>query len=264
MERAYPRLAALRSGSTSCRRNRRSCARTTTGRGACDFLLGQLLDYFDKHDLWKDTALILSTDHGFLLGEHDFWAKNRMNMYEEIVHIPLFFYHPDHAAKRWREAHCAHPDDRPRADLTWTSAAHQSRRRLKDIPLLPVLAKDRTLRDGAIFGYFGGAVNVTDGRYTYHRYPADLATQEIYQYTLMPTHLWERFSTEELKDATLAPPQPFTKGVPTLKVPVVSTSPMLQQLRSRRIARTGNPALRSRQRPRPGDASRQCARKSSG
>ena len=24
-------------------------------------------------------------------------------------------------------------------------------------------------------GYFGGAVNVTDGRYTYHRYPADLA-----------------------------------------------------------------------------------------
>ena len=56
----------------------------------CDFLLGQLLDYFDAHDLWKDTALVVSTDHGFLLGEHDFWAKNRMNLYEEIVHIPLF------------------------------------------------------------------------------------------------------------------------------------------------------------------------------
>ena len=23
----------------------------------CDHLLGQLLDYFDQHDLWKDTAL---------------------------------------------------------------------------------------------------------------------------------------------------------------------------------------------------------------
>src|SRR5215204_3156422 len=57
----------------------------------------QLLDYFDEHDLWKDTALVVTTDHGFLLGEHDFWAKNRMNLYEEITHIPLFFYHPDHA-----------------------------------------------------------------------------------------------------------------------------------------------------------------------
>jgi arylsulfatase A-like enzyme len=53
----------------------------------CDFLLGRLLDYFDAHGLWTDTALVVTTDHGFLLGEHDFWAKNRMNLYEEIVHI---------------------------------------------------------------------------------------------------------------------------------------------------------------------------------
>ncbi|MFT2214589.1 sulfatase-like hydrolase/transferase [Rhizobium giardinii] len=60
----------------------------------CDFLIGQLLDYFDTQDLWRDTALVVTTDHGFLLGEHDFWAKNRMNMYEEIVHIPLFVHDP--------------------------------------------------------------------------------------------------------------------------------------------------------------------------
>ena len=73
----------------------------------CDFLLGQLLDYFDAHDLWKDTALVVTTDHGFLLGEHDFWAKNRMNLYEEIVHIPLFVHDP-------RRAHgSGHADRRP-------------------------------------------------------------------------------------------------------------------------------------------------------
>ena len=60
----------------------------------CDFLIGEVIDYFDRHDMWKDTALIVTTDHGFLLGEHDFWAKNRMNMYEEIVHIPLFVHDP--------------------------------------------------------------------------------------------------------------------------------------------------------------------------
>ena len=37
-------------------------------------------------------------------------------------------------------------------------------------------------------------MNVTDGRYTYHRYPADLVEQEIYQYTLMPTHIFEPFT----------------------------------------------------------------------
>ena len=49
------------------------------------------LDYFDENNLWKDTALIVGTDHG-LLGEHDWWAKNRMPLYEEISHIPLFFF----------------------------------------------------------------------------------------------------------------------------------------------------------------------------
>ena len=52
-------------------------------------------------------------------------------------------------------------------------------------------AGDDGARDAVIFGYFGGAVNVADGRYTYHRFPADLATQEIYQYTLMPTHIFD-------------------------------------------------------------------------
>ena len=37
---------------------------------------------------------MVTTDHGFLLGEHDFWAKNRMNLYEEVAHIPLFVHDP--------------------------------------------------------------------------------------------------------------------------------------------------------------------------
>ncbi|NBT41259.1 MAG: sulfatase, partial [Alphaproteobacteria bacterium] len=54
-----------------------------------DEYFGHLLDFFDAHNLWSDTALILTTDHGFLLGEHDWWAKNRMPVYDEIAHIPL-------------------------------------------------------------------------------------------------------------------------------------------------------------------------------
>jgi arylsulfatase A-like enzyme len=191
----------------------------------CDFLLGQLLDHFDRHDLWRDTALVVTTDHGFLLGEHDFWAKNRMNMYEEIVHIPLFLHDP----RRPTSAGVR------RSALTQTIDLAATFLDLYDVPavaemeghsLLPLLDAERPLRQGALFGYFGGAINVTDGRYTYHRFPPDPRAQELYQYTLMPTHIWEPFTPGELAGAALAQPMPFTKGAPVLKIPVTERSPM--------------------------------------
>ena len=189
----------------------------------CDHQLGTLLDYFDRYDLWKDTALLLTTDHGFLLGEHDFWAKNRMNLYEEIVHIPMF----------------AHDPRRPRGgervgELTQVIDIAPSVLGLFGVPV-PVEMEGHNIlpaqgpvpkRDGAIFGYFGGAVNVTDGRYTYHRFPADLRHQEVYQYTVMPTHIYSLFTPEELAQASLSEAFPFTKGSKLLRVPVIARSPM--------------------------------------
>lgn len=191
----------------------------------CDFLLGQLLDYFDRHMLWNDTALVVTTDHGFLLGEHDFWAKNRMNMYEEIVHIPLFVYDP-------RRQSCAGARRQALTQTTDLAATFLDYFQVAPPPemqgrsALALLDADRPLRRGALFGYFGGAINVTDGRYTYHRFPPDPRAQELYQYTLMPSHIWQPFTPEELAGATLSSALPFTKGAPVLKVPVIERSPM--------------------------------------
>jgi arylsulfatase A-like enzyme len=191
----------------------------------CDAQLGRLLDEFDRRDLWRDTALVVTTDHGFLLGEHDWWAKNRMNMYEEVAHIPLFVWHPDFSDQAGER----------RSALTQNIDLMATFLDLFDVTppaevqgksLLPVLGQDAHLREAALFGYFGGAVNVTDGRFTYFRYPGDLESQEVYQYTVMPTHLASLFTPEELSTATLAPPFPFTKGVPLLRVPVIERSPM--------------------------------------
>lgn len=33
----------------------------------CDYSLGRVIDYMDKGDMWKDTMLIVTTDHGFCL-----------------------------------------------------------------------------------------------------------------------------------------------------------------------------------------------------
>ena len=146
--------------------------------------------------MWKDTALVVTTDHGFLLGEHDFWAKNRMTLYEEIAHIPLFVHDP--ARPTAARAAGADADDRPRADVPRPLRRRAAAGDAKATRCCRC-SDDGGPRGASIFGYFGGAVNVTDGRYTYHRFPTDLLSQEIYQYTLMPTHLKSLFTPEELR-----------------------------------------------------------------
>ncbi len=149
----------------------------------CDFLLGEFLDYFDAHQMWDDTALIVTTDHGFLLGEHDWWAKNRMPLYEEISHIPLFIHHPDHKDKAGER----------RKSLTQTIDlmptfcelfGAEVPREVQGQSLLPFLERDQSSRTAGIFGYWGGGINVVDGRYTYFCYPKDMKNQDLYQYTL--------------------------------------------------------------------------------
>ncbi len=191
----------------------------------CDHLLGRLLDRFDADNLWDDTLLIVTTDHGFLLGEHDFWAKNRMNIYQEIAHIPLFVHDPRRPASHGtRIAALTQTADFAPTLLEVHGAEIPEEMTARSI--LPLLDGEEKIHDALLFGYFGGAVNVTDGHYSYHRYPPDLARQEIYQYTVMPTHIYEPFPVAELAGATLAEPFSFTKGVPLLKVPVKPGSAM--------------------------------------
>lgn len=184
---------------------------------ACDHYFGQLLDYFDRHGLWRDTALILSTDHGFLLSEHDWWGKNLQPYYTEISHIPLMIYHPSFAARGGgrRKALTQTPDLTPTfLDIFGLPVPQEMRGR----SLLPVLDQDRKLRDVAIFGMFGGPIGATDGQYTYYLYPEDLYAPGLHEYTLMPMHLNSLFSAAEMKTAALAGPFDFTKGMPVMRI----------------------------------------------
>ncbi|MGB2234218.1 MAG: sulfatase [Candidatus Puniceispirillum sp.] len=182
-----------------------------------DEYFGTLLDFFDKHDMWADTALVLTTDHGFLLGEHDWWAKNRMPVYDEIAHIPLMIYHPDFAAQGGarRKALTQTTDLMPTMlEMTGISVPED----VSGTSLLPVLENDQPLRDSVIFGYFGAAVNVTDGNYSYFHYPVVQGADHLYEYTLMPTRMTSRFSIKELLGATLHPSFSFTKGAQVLRL----------------------------------------------
>lgn len=191
----------------------------------CDHELGRLLDYMDQHKMWDDTALVVTTDHGFLLGEHSWWSKNVMPCYSEVAHIPLFMYHPDFKSKAGEH----------RQGLTQTIDLMPTLLEMNgsSIPenvtgrsLMPLMEKETTIRDAAIYGVFGSAVNVTDGRYTLFLYPENMHGGDLYQYTVMPTHMKEFYSLEELREAQLAPPQSYSKGVPLLRVPATPKSPL--------------------------------------
>ena len=104
----------------------------------------------------------------------------------------------------------------------------------RGVPLRETVADDSPVREAALYGAHGGHVNVTDGRHVYMRAGGAVSTRAggavstraanednlpLYNYTLMATHMRQRFNVEELQDIELAPPFPFTKGCPTMKIP---------------------------------------------
>ena len=187
----------------------------------CDAQLGRIIDDFDTNNRWKDTAIVLTTDHGFLLSEHDWWAKNRMPFYNEIANIPLFIYHPAHAEKAGSRvsALTQTTDVMPTLlDMFGTSPGQSVLGR----SMLSLISGERaSIRDVAVYGIFGGAINATDGRYTYFRYPEDMEEEDLFEYTLMPMHNRSLFEIRELENAALHRGFDFTKGAPVLKIPAL-------------------------------------------
>lgn len=187
----------------------------------CDAYLGKVLDLMDELDLWKDTMLIVNTDHGFLLGEHDWWAKCVQPFYDEVIHTPFFLWDPRCGCAGQRRSALTQT-----IDLAPTLLEYFGVPVPKDMlgkPLRQTAADDTPVREAAIFGQHGGQMNVTDGRYVYLRSAASPENAPLYEYTLIPTHMRSMFSAGELAGAQLAPPFSFTKGCPVLKLDAHST-----------------------------------------
>ncbi len=177
----------------------------------CDHSLGRVLDFMDANGMWDDTMLIVNTDHGFLLGEHGWWAKSVQPWFNELVHLPMFLWDPRSGGR-----------DTRRGDLAQTIDIAPTVLRFFGLePTDDMLGRDLALADerpAALFGIHGGHVNVTDGRYVYMRASVDAANGPIEDFTLMPTHMRSRFAVAELAAWEPAEPFAFTKGLRTIRV----------------------------------------------
>ena len=188
----------------------------------CDHYLGQVLDRMDEYNLWDDTMLIVNTDHGFLLGEHGWFGKNRMPTYTEIARTPFFVWDPRSGIRGATNDQLVQTVDivptlldffgvPPTGDMTGYS-------------LKETIERDAPVREAALYGLHGGHINVTDGRYIYMRAPVSPDDENLFNYTLMPTHIYNLFTPEELSDMSLEAPLSFTKGCRVLKIRALKPS----------------------------------------
>ncbi|WP_066196709.1 MULTISPECIES: sulfatase [Gracilibacillus] len=181
----------------------------------CDHYLGKIIDRMDELDLWKDTMLIVNTDHGFLLGEHGWWAKNIMPHYNEIANIPLFIWDP-----RSERAGMDNEQLVQTIDIAPTILDYFGVNIPDDMtgsPLKDVIKVGKKIRNAALFGIHGGHVNCTDGNYVYMRSPVN-DEHPLYQYTLLPLFHFKQTPVEILQNLELIEPFTFTKGCKLLKI----------------------------------------------
>lgn len=86
----------------------------------CDAYLGKVLDFMDENNMWQDTMLIVNTDHGLLMGEHEWWGKNVQPIYNEVAHLPFFIWDPRLNIKNERRSSLTQTIDNERENFIKT------------------------------------------------------------------------------------------------------------------------------------------------
>src|SRR5699024_2429496 len=64
--------------------------------------VGRIRDRLETLGLLENTVIIVTSDHGDMLGEKGLWYK--MSPYEQSARVPLIMYGPDHLVPRGRYA----------------------------------------------------------------------------------------------------------------------------------------------------------------
>jgi arylsulfatase A-like enzyme len=188
-----------------------------------DHWVGRVLDTLDELGLWEETLVVFTTDHGTMLAEHDYWMKNHMPLYSEIVRIPLIVCLPggERAGSRV-------------GALTQTFDLMPTFLDFHGCPLPPHVqgaslrgALDGgTAREDAIFGYFGKATNITDGRYVYMRNPVNADAGPLHAYTAMPVAGLNSWFPREVYDRVeMGRYFGHTYNLPLYKIPATGQVP---------------------------------------
>ena len=153
-----------------------------------DEFFGQFIQNLKDEGIYDETLIIITTDHGFVFGEHDFVGKNVMHLYNELAHLPLMvkFPHSKRAGERVGSL-TQNIDIMPTILDAFNLKIPQD---VKGKSWMPLLNNKDVDREAALYGYHGLAMNVTDGKHTYFRAPNE-KNWPLYEYGTIPTTIRE-------------------------------------------------------------------------
>lgn len=138
-----------------------------------DRWLGRLWEKMDEYNLWDNTMVILTTDHGHALAEPEKkirqYAKKHP-MFEDVANIPLIIYHPRiEGGKRIDTTFSTIVD--VRATILDALGAERDDEVMEDgKSLIPVLeGEQQSIRDYMLYGIFQAGAHITTRDATYIR-----------------------------------------------------------------------------------------------
>lgn len=180
-----------------------------------DHHLGRVLDVLDAQDAWEDTAVILCTDHGHYLGEHDVVGKPGAPLYDVMSRIPLLVAWPGRPAATVDALTTTVDLHATLLDVFGAAVEHRTHGRSMR-PLIEGTAS--SIREWALMGVWGREIHVTDGRVKYARAPeADNLPLSMWsnRWSTMPVHAYP--------DLRLPPPdrRAWLDTMPGSDIPVI-------------------------------------------
>lgn len=181
-----------------------------------DHWFGKLIDKLEACDMLEDTMVLVTTDHGYFLGERDYMGKNYMHLYNELAHLPFIVHFPGDA----RAGEHAHQLTQAIDIMPTVLEAHgcEVPADVMGVSLMP-LAEDAEAptRDYALYGVHAMTVNVTDGELTYFRAPVE-GNQPCFEYAALPHTIRKKMGSDRPEEIECGRYFPRTK-YPLFKIP---------------------------------------------
>lgn len=133
-----------------------------------DRWIGRVLQKIDDLDLWQNSIVIFTTDHGISLGEHNRTGKSNINpgddrwwpVYPEIAHIPFLIAAPGLQGGRRVDALLQPPDIAPTI-LEWAGVSVRPREPFHGVSFAPLLRGEHMKRREFVIS--GSYLRLKDG-----------------------------------------------------------------------------------------------------
>jgi arylsulfatase A-like enzyme len=167
-----------------------------------DHWFGKFYDKLESLGMLDNTMVIVTSDHGFLFGEHNWLGKHGPILYQDIARTPLLIHHPH------IEIGTSYNELVQMADLTPTILqamdviVPETMHGRSLCPLWlsgPLTDNDIRLRDEIIFGSFGGPVYCTNGEWLLIKKPVQGNTP-LFWYTKSNYNNWSFGQENYIKD----------------------------------------------------------------